>query len=530
MIPASCGPLHPLPEHEPREQHRHDRVERREHRHDAEQAVRRGRSRVERVPAGVEEADRDQGEPVPARAGRPCAAQEHDGPDERRPRCSGRERPATASPGSRPRASGRSRRRTRASRARPSRRLRRPASRSGRSSSEAATLPPIAAIEADRLEAADVVPGDGHAPDHRDAGRERRRSAPRRSSRRPPSRGRRRRARASRRRAARHGPGDLAAGGSRGSPRSPRPPSRARRGPNGCETASTREARQRSRLHAAEEVGDAPAEAGGEREQRCRDLVPAPAASRRRRRAGSRGTGRPPRRCARRARRDGRRPRGAARRARRRAPARPRSAAARGGRGRAGGPPRSARRRAAARARASGRRRGRAPPRAAGRRAGADGAGRARGRASRRRPCARAGRRRTSGGRPGSPGTHRSGRGSREHRARPTPRSAVVRDLADEELEEAVELVGVAAQRRASAPPGRRPARLERPHLDLEPFAEPLDAAEHAHRVALRRSARRAARRRSRRARRSGRSGRRARARGRREPFRVRSRPLRATA
>ena len=93
-------------------------------------------------------------------------------------------------------------------------------------------------------------------------------------------------------------------------------------------------------------------------------------------------------------------------------------------------------------------------------------------------------------------------------------REARVRQLAGEELEEALQLLGV-------APRGRRQARgvdvgrgLERAHVELEPVAEPLDAAEHAHRVALARSARRAARRRSRPAPRSGRTGRRARARG----------------
>ena len=32
---------------------------------------------------------------------------------------------------------------------------------------------------------------------------------------------------------------------------------------------------------------------------------------------------------------------------------------------------------------------------------------------------------------------------------------------------------------------GSTSARLERPHVELEPVAEPLDPAEHAHRVAL---------------------------------------------
>ena len=59
-----------------------------------------------------------------------------------------------------------------------------------------------------------------------------------------------------------------------------------------------------------------------------------------------------------------------------------------------------------------------------------------------------------------------------------------MRDLAGQELEEALQLVGVAAQRRRQA---RRVdvGRLERAHVELEPVAEALDAAEHAHRVAL---------------------------------------------
>ena len=56
--------------------------------------------------------------------------------------------------------------------------------------------------------------------------------------------------------------------------------------------------------------------------------------------------------------------------------------------------------------------------------------------------------------------------------------------LADEELEEAFELVRVAAQARSQARRIDALGRLERPHLDLELVAEPLDAAEHAHRVA----------------------------------------------
>ena len=62
---------------------------------------------------------------------------------------------------------------------------------------------------------------------------------------------------------------------------------------------------------------------------------------------------------------------------------------------------------------------------------------------------------------------------------------ARVGDLVGQELEEAVELVGVAAQR------GRQVARvgigrLDRAHVELEPLAELRDAAEDAHRIAFR--------------------------------------------
>jgi uncharacterized protein (DUF1015 family) len=60
-----------------------------------------------------------------------------------------------------------------------------------------------------------------------------------------------------------------------------------------------------------------------------------------------------------------------------------------------------------------------------------------------------------------------------------------VRDLVDEELEEALELRGVPAQRGCQA---RRVdiRRVERPHLELQPVAEPLDPSEHAHGVPFR--------------------------------------------
>ena len=59
-----------------------------------------------------------------------------------------------------------------------------------------------------------------------------------------------------------------------------------------------------------------------------------------------------------------------------------------------------------------------------------------------------------------------------------------MRDLGGEELEEAVELVGVAAQRGRERG-GIGVGRLDRPHLELQPAVEALHAAEHAHRVAL---------------------------------------------
>ncbi len=60
-----------------------------------------------------------------------------------------------------------------------------------------------------------------------------------------------------------------------------------------------------------------------------------------------------------------------------------------------------------------------------------------------------------------------------------------MRELAREELEEAVELVAVAADRRCELRGVRVVRPLERPHLDLEPVAEALDTAEHADGVAL---------------------------------------------
>ena len=61
----------------------------------------------------------------------------------------------------------------------------------------------------------------------------------------------------------------------------------------------------------------------------------------------------------------------------------------------------------------------------------------------------------------------------------------VVVDLRGEKLEEALQLVRVAPHRRRHRLRIDALGRLERPHLELQPVAEPLDAAEHAHRVAL---------------------------------------------
>ncbi len=58
-----------------------------------------------------------------------------------------------------------------------------------------------------------------------------------------------------------------------------------------------------------------------------------------------------------------------------------------------------------------------------------------------------------------------------------------VGELTDEELEEAVQLVGVATQRRRQVCRVGVGRGLDRPHLHLEPAAEPLHAPEHAHGV-----------------------------------------------
>ncbi len=63
---------------------------------------------------------------------------------------------------------------------------------------------------------------------------------------------------------------------------------------------------------------------------------------------------------------------------------------------------------------------------------------------------------------------------------------AGVRDLGGEELEKAVQLVGVPAQRRDECCGIRVGRRFQRAHLHLETPAEALDAAQDAHGVALR--------------------------------------------
>src|SRR5260221_3026663 len=60
-----------------------------------------------------------------------------------------------------------------------------------------------------------------------------------------------------------------------------------------------------------------------------------------------------------------------------------------------------------------------------------------------------------------------------------------MRDLRDEELEESFELIRVASHRRRHRRRVDALRRLERAHVELQPVAELLDAAEHAHRVAL---------------------------------------------
>ena len=61
----------------------------------------------------------------------------------------------------------------------------------------------------------------------------------------------------------------------------------------------------------------------------------------------------------------------------------------------------------------------------------------------------------------------------------------LVRDFRHQELEEPLQLIGVAAHRRRH---GRRIdvlCGLERPHFELEPVAKPLDTSEHAHGVSF---------------------------------------------
>ena len=60
-----------------------------------------------------------------------------------------------------------------------------------------------------------------------------------------------------------------------------------------------------------------------------------------------------------------------------------------------------------------------------------------------------------------------------------------MRDLAGEELEEALGLVGVTTQRRHELRRVGLLGRLQRAHVDLEPVAEALDTTEHAHGITL---------------------------------------------
>ena len=63
-----------------------------------------------------------------------------------------------------------------------------------------------------------------------------------------------------------------------------------------------------------------------------------------------------------------------------------------------------------------------------------------------------------------------------------------MRDLGHEKLEEALELVRVAAHRRRHRRRVDVLCGLERAHLELQPVAETLDPSEHAHGVSLRES------------------------------------------
>ena len=142
-------------------------------------------------------------------------------------------------------------------------------------------------------------------------------------------------------------------------------------------------------------------------------------------------------------------------------------------------------RRRRGRARACGRHRGERGREQQVGRAGAGGAAPSRGRSSPRRPCARAARPRRRGGRP-----------ARRQRAQPRAHGRV-------RATAATARAGPDARSRPRGTRGSRPARrrrgaspgasaagsasggLERAHVELQPVAEALDAAEHAHGVAL---------------------------------------------
>ena len=142
--------------------------------------------------------------------------------------------------------------------------------------------------------------------------------------------------------------------------------------------------------------------------------------------------------------------------------------------------------RAGGRAPASGRRRAGAPPRGAGRRAAADAAAPSRGRSSRRRPCARAGRRRRSGAsRPRAAGAAPRARVVRENRARSRRKPGCAISAARNSRKPS----SSSASRRSAGGKRRRIGvrrGLERAHVELQAVAELLDPSEHAHRVALR--------------------------------------------
>ena len=85
----------------------------------------------------------------------------------------------------------------------------------------------------------------------------------------------------------------------------------------------------------------------------------------------------------------------------------------------------------------------------------------------------------------GRQGAKRSRRVARPRGRRDRRLAARVRDLAGEEVEEALQLVGIAAQRGRQLDRVGVLGRLDRAHVELKLVAEALDPAEHAHGVAF---------------------------------------------